>query len=76
MTDAFAGSYVIVKTKQGALIGGTFWGPSADGALFVMKVEICLNMDFASNPSEWEVLPADEAWCGYGEVVDDPRGKS
>ena len=69
------GSYVIVKTEQGALIGGTLWASAPNGNLFITKEEICLDVDFASNVGEWEVLPRKgEAWRGKGEIVEDPRG--
>ena len=72
MTDNLAGAYVIVKTQAGALIGGILWASSPDGALFVMKEEICLDVDFAGADSEWQQVRK-EAWRGKGEIVDDPR---
>jgi len=74
MTDNLAGAYVIVKTQQGAYIGGVLWASSPNGALFIKKEEICLDPDFASNVGAWEALPK-EAWRGKGEIVEDPREK-
>lgn len=71
MTD-LAGSRVIVKTEQGAYIGGILWSSSPDGQLFVMKDEICLAVELAATDSEWQQIPR-EAWRGLGEVVEDPR---
>lgn len=68
-------SYVIVKTEQGAYIGGKLWAASPGGKLFVKKEEVCLDVDFASRISAWEILPKAEDWYGKGEVVEDPRGE-
>jgi hypothetical protein len=76
MKTRLAGSRVVVKTEQGAYIGGTFWASSPGGNLFVKKQEICLDVDFASHVSAWEILRKPEMWHGNGEIVDDPRERN
>ena len=69
------GQYVIVESEQGALVGGVFSGASRNGNLFLMKEEICLDVDFARYSNNWESLTKPEPWCGLGRIVDDPRTK-
>jgi hypothetical protein len=73
ITTNHTGSRVVVKTKQGAYIGGILRAWSKSGGLFIKKEEICLDVDFASQVSAWEILPKAEDWYGKGEVVEDPR---
>lgn len=74
MNKKWFGKYVIVESEQGALIGGVFSGMARNGNLFLMKHEICLEVD-AIYKNNWESLPKLEPWCGPGKIVDDPRKK-
>ena len=65
---------VVVLTAQGAYIGGRFWSSSPAGDIYLLKDEICLNVDLATNPDEWERIKQ-ERWRGKGEIVEDPRGE-
>ena len=73
--EELIGRHVIVESEQGALIGGVFSGTSQNGNLFLMKEEICLDIDSAHYPNNWESLAKPEPWCGPGTIVDDPRKK-
>jgi hypothetical protein len=74
MTDK-TGAKVVVKSAQGAYIGGVLGAIAPNGNLFVLKDEVCLDVDFASDVGAWEVLSKREHWCGKGKIVDDPREK-